>query len=143
MAKIVVAEDSVTSAVLISQILTAHGHEVLLAHDGDEAKDTIHRQHPDLVVADIIMPKLSGLELCRALRAEKQFETLPIILVSVMDRAADRYWGLKQGANDYLAKPIDPQGLIRKVNALLKERDVAKNAISKTGTTISSSTMNE
>jgi len=115
MAKILIAEDSATSVELLRRALEPLGHEILIAEDGEDAELKIARERPDLVILDIIMPKRNGFQLCRAVRSNPETEKLPIIVVTSMDRESDRYWGLKQGADEYLVKPVDPVVLVAKV----------------------------
>jgi len=117
--KILIAEDSEATAAVLSQALAPLGHEILVAHDGEEAQRQIAQQTPDLVILDILMPKVNGFQLCRAIRSNPDLSQLPIIVVTAMDRESDRYWGLKQGANEYLVKPIDPEVLRAKVRSYL------------------------
>jgi len=115
MGKILIAEDSATSVELLRRALTPLGHEIVVAEDGEDAEQKIVRERPDLIILDIIMPKRNGFQLCRAVRANPDTQKVPIIVVTSMDRESDRYWGLKQGADEYLVKPVDPAVLIAKV----------------------------
>lgn len=120
MAKILIADDSTTAATSMLQVLAPLGHTILIAADGEDAERQIYTEHPDLVILDIIMPKLNGFQLCRTIRADPDLKNLPIIVVSSMDRDSDRYWGLKQGADEYLVKPIDPDLLRERVRQYLE-----------------------
>jgi DNA-binding response OmpR family regulator len=120
MAKILIADDSATAAALLRKALAPLGHTILVAADGEEAERAIKSEHPDLVILDIIMPKVNGFQLCRAIRADPDLKDLPIIVVTSMDRESDRYWGMKQGADEYLVKPIDPTVLMDKVRHYLE-----------------------
>ena len=119
MAKILIAEDSATAVELLRRAIAPLGHKIVVATDGAEAEEKIRREKPDLVILDIIMPKMNGFQLCRTLRGDPEFKDLPILVITSMDREADRYWGMKQGANEYLVKPVDPQVLVEKVKAYL------------------------
>ncbi len=119
MAKILIAEDSATAAVLLSKALAPLGHNITIARDGAEAEERLQVDHPDLVILDIIMPKVNGFQLCRAIRSDPEMAGLPIIIVTAMDRDSDRYWGLKQGANEYFIKPVDPEKLTETVSRYL------------------------
>ncbi len=119
MAKILIAEDSATAVELLRRAIAPLGHEIVVATDGSEAEEKIRKERPDLLILDIIMPKVNGFQLCRTLRADPEFKDLPILVITSMDREADRYWGLKQGANEYLVKPVDPKVLVEKVKAYL------------------------
>ena len=115
MAKILIADDSATAAAVLEKALAPLGHTILLANDGEEAERTIQLEHPDLVILDIVMPKVNGFELCRLIRSNPDLARLKVIVVTSMDRESDRYWGMKQGADEYLTKPLDPEELVTKV----------------------------
>lgn len=119
MAKILIADDSATAAALLSQTLTGLGHSTLVARDGEEAAEKIRTETLDLVILDVIMPGINGYQLCRSIRSDPDREGLPIIFVTAMDRDSDRYWGLKQGADEYLVKPVDPGELARVIERQL------------------------
>jgi twitching motility two-component system response regulator PilH len=119
MAKILIAEDSPTAAAVLSRMLAPLGHTILLASDGENAVRRIHSEHPDLVILDIIMPKVNGFQLCRTIRSDPALKDVPIIVVTSMDRESDRYWGLKQGADEYLIKPVDAGTLVDRVRHYL------------------------
>ena len=120
MAKILIADDSATAAAILCKALAPLGHTILVATDGAEAQKTIKDEHPDLVILDIIMPRMNGFQLCRSIRSDPDLKDLPIIVVTSMDRESDRYWGLKQGADEYLVKPVDPSLLVDKVRHYLE-----------------------
>ena len=119
MAKILIAEDSATVAAVMAKALAPLGHTITVATDGEEAARLIHVERPDLIIIDIIMPKVNGFQLCRSIRSDPILKSLPIIMVTSMDRASDRYWGLKQGADEYLVKPIDATLLMDRVRYYL------------------------
>ncbi len=120
MAKILIAEDSATAAMLLSRALAPLGHQVTVARDGAEAEQRIQADHPDLVILDIIMPRVNGFQICRAIRSDPHTAETPIIIVTAMDREADRYWGLKQGANEYFIKPVNTETLTAAVTRYLE-----------------------
>jgi twitching motility two-component system response regulator PilH len=119
MAKILIAEDSPTSVELLKQALAPLGHDIAVAKDGEEAGQRIAADKPDLLILDIIMPKMNGFQVCRAVRGNPETKDIRIIMVTSMDRESDRYWGLKQGADEYLVKPVDPAVLVAKVRSYL------------------------
>jgi twitching motility two-component system response regulator PilH len=118
-AKILIAEDSATAVELIKRTLSPLGHQMVIATDGENAERMIMDEKPDLLILDIIMPRMNGFQLCRSLRSNPGFKDLPIIMITSMDRESDRYWGLKQGASEYLVKPVDPNLLLERVKAYL------------------------
>jgi twitching motility two-component system response regulator PilH len=121
MATILIADDSPSAVLLLRRILQPLGHEIKVATDGAEAERAlfVDGEPPDLAILDIIMPHKNGFELCRALKADPRTARVPVVLVTWMDRQADRFWGLKQGADEYLPKPVDAERLIERVRALL------------------------
>ncbi len=121
MAKILIAEDSPTAAEMLRRTIVPLGHDVVMANDGQNAEALIRKEKPDLVILDIIMPKINGFQLCRSLRADPEFKDLPILVITSMDRESDRYWGMKQGANEYLVKPVDQKVLVEKIQVYLED----------------------
>ena len=119
MAKILIAEDSDTAVEMLRRTLAPLGHEILVAQDGEDAVRLCADEKPDLLIVDVIMPRMNGFQLCRSLRKAEATRQMPIIIVTSMDRESDRYWGLKQGADEYLVKPVDSSVLLQKVKAYL------------------------
>jgi len=119
MATILIADDSPTAIALLTRILSPLGHRLVVAADGEEAQRALEEAHPDLVILDVVMPKQNGFELCRALKARPETASIPVFFVTSMDREADRWWGLKQGADEYIMKPFDAGALVEKVRARL------------------------
>jgi twitching motility two-component system response regulator PilH len=118
--KILIADDSATAVALMRKTLAPLGHTILVASDGEEAVRQLRHERPDLVILDVVMPKMNGFQLCRTIRSSPDLHDLPIIMVTSMDRESDRYWGLKQGADEYLIKPVDPELLMDKVRRYLE-----------------------
>lgn len=115
MTTILLAEDSPTTATQLRVVLERRGYEVIWVRDGEQASESLRRQPPDLVILDLMMPKVNGFAVCRQIRASATLKDLPVIMVTAMSRKSDRFWGLKQGANEYLTKPIDADDLVAKV----------------------------
>jgi twitching motility two-component system response regulator PilH len=113
--KILVVDDSPTELAVMSALFHGQGFEVLTARDGDDALDKLGSYRPHLVLLDVVMPGKNGFSLCRQIRSTPEFGHTPIILVTSKDQPADRFWGLKQGANDYVTKPWDAAGLLQTV----------------------------
>jgi len=118
--KILVAEDDRDIADLIVRYLHKQGWETHVVGAGDDALAFAKRQPLDLVVLDVMLPGLSGLEVCRALRSDKATEGIPIIMVTARADETDRILGLDIGADDYLPKPFSPNELVARVRALLR-----------------------
>src|SRR5438094_1448851 len=105
---------------LVQTFLTKHGYVVATANDGFEALREIKRQKPHLVITDVGMPNLNGLELCRRLRSEAATARLPIIMLSAKKQADDILAGYAQGADEYVAKPVELAVLAAKIDLLLR-----------------------
>jgi DNA-binding response OmpR family regulator len=118
--KILVAEDDRDIADLIAHYLHKQGWEAHLVSAGDEALAYTKRESVDLIILDLMLPGLSGLEICRALRGDKSTEAIPIIMVTARTDEKDRILGLDIGADDYLAKPFSPNELVARVRALMR-----------------------
>ncbi|MCE2517566.1 MAG: response regulator [Alphaproteobacteria bacterium] len=118
--KVLVAEDEVNQLELLSFNLVQAGFDVVSAPDGEAALMLIEDEQPDLVILDWMMPKMSGIELCRTLRAQSATRDLPIIILSARGEEGDRTLGLDTGADDYIAKPFSPRELVSRVKALLR-----------------------
>jgi two-component system alkaline phosphatase synthesis response regulator PhoP len=117
---ILVAEDDQDIAALIAHYLHKQGWSTHVVGAGDEALTYAKHNHVDLVVLDLMLPGLSGLEICRALRAHKSTEAIPIIMVTARADESDRIMGLDIGADDYLPKPFSPNELVARVRALMR-----------------------
>ncbi len=115
--KILIVEDEPMVADVVSRYLRRDGFEVMTAIDGQAALDMAHEWLPDLVLLDLMLPKIDGLEVCRRLRAES---TVPIIVVTAKGDEADRIVGLELGADDYVSKPFSPRELVARVRAVLR-----------------------
>ncbi|MEM9461836.1 MAG: response regulator [Myxococcota bacterium] len=121
-AKVLVADDSDAERESARQALLEAGYEVVEALDGQHALEVFARERPDLVLLDVVMPRLTGLETCRILKAKTQASYLPVIMVSTRNSVNARVEGLRSGADDYLGKPYDADELRARVEALLRTR---------------------
>lgn len=127
-AKVLVADDTESERTIARNALTAAGYHVLEAGDGQQALELFARERPDLVLLDVVMPRLSGLETCRILKAKTQTSYLPVIMVSTRNSVNARVEGLRSGADDYLGKPYDTEELRARVEALLRARRALADA---------------
>ncbi|KOR38254.1 MULTISPECIES: response regulator [Planktothricoides] len=118
---ILIVDDSATVREMVSEILKKSGLNVIEAINGDEAKKEIQKQVPDLVVTDIVMPEMNGYELCRWIKNTAEFQSIPVIMCTSKGEDFDRYWGMKQGADAYIAKPFRPTELLTTIKQLLKK----------------------
>ncbi len=119
-ATILIADDEPNQLELLSYNLGQAGFVVLQAMDGHGALRQIEEHHPDLVILDWMMPHMSGIELCRALRSRADTKLLPVIILSARGEEGDRTLGLDTGADDYMSKPFSPRELVSRVKALLR-----------------------
>lgn len=117
--KILVVDDEIYIVHILDFSLGMEGYEVLTALDGEQALEKVRAEHPDLVVLDVMMPKLDGYETCRILKADETTRHIPIILLSAKGRNADQKVGYDVGADDYITKPFSPRKLVDRINALL------------------------
>ncbi len=115
-----VVEDSLTDMQVLSSCLQQGGINVLIAQSGEEALTKITGYKPDIIVLDVVLPGLSGFELCRELKAQTSTSKIPIVICSTKGGDMDKFWGMKQGADAYLSKPIDQEELVRTVKQLIK-----------------------
>jgi DNA-binding response OmpR family regulator len=115
--RVLVAEDDAKQAQLIRLYLEREGHSVVVVHDGRAALEQARARRPDLLVLDVMMPKVDGLDVCRILRAESQ---VPILLLTARATEDDLLLGLDLGADDYVVKPYSPRELAARVRALLR-----------------------
>lgn len=119
MADVLLIEDSPTDALAYSEVLRSHGHDVRNARSGEEGIQMATEQRPDVVLMDIVMPGVNGFEATRELRRHPATAAVPVIMLSTKNQETDRIWGLRQGAIDYLVKPVSRQALLRSVESAL------------------------
>ncbi len=119
MALILIADDSPTEIFVLQQILEQHDHTILTAEDGEQAIELVREKRPDLVLMDVVMPKLNGFQATRRLHKDPDTSNIPVIIVSSKDQETDRLWGLRQGAKGYLGKPVTEAALLDEVNRAL------------------------
>jgi twitching motility two-component system response regulator PilH len=119
---ILVVEDSPTYLRQITQLLQKNGYTIISAMDGEEALEKAIQEHPDLIVLDIILPKKNGFQVCRQLKTSPDTQDIRIIMLTSKSQDSDRFWGLKQGADEYLTKPLDDDQLVTNVAKLLKTK---------------------
>ena len=117
--KILVVDDEPTIVRLMEFILARQGHEILVAVNGEEALEKIKSQHPDLVLLDIMMPRIDGYEVAQRLRADPATASLPIIMLSAKAQEEDIRKGVDVGVNEYITKPFTPDHLVQVVTEYL------------------------
>ena len=118
--QILVADDNPANVDIFRARLSAHGYDIITAGDGEEALARAREARPDLIVLDIMMPKMSGIEVCRALKSDTTLPFIPIVLVTARSEPKDVVAGLEAGAEEYLTKPIDQTALIARIKSVLR-----------------------
>ncbi|WP_254897558.1 response regulator transcription factor [Kitasatospora sp. NA04385] len=129
-ARILVVDDDPTVAEVVAGYLTRAGHLVDRAEDGQRGLDLAERHRPDLLVLDLMLPGLDGLEVLRRLRARPDRSDLPVVLLTAKGDEADRVLGLELGADDYVTKPFSPRELVLRVQSILRRARTAASAAS-------------
>lgn len=120
MALILIADDSPTEVYVLQKMLEKHGHQIIVAEDGEQAVDMALKKRPRLILMDVVMPKMNGFQATRRLSKDSATAEIPIIIVSSKNQETDKLWGLRQGAKGYLAKPVTEQELLSQVNELVR-----------------------
>ena len=118
-ATVLIVDDSPTETRILSTTLSKAGYRVETATNGEEGVQAARALRPDVILMDVIMPVLNGYQATRILRRDAETAHIPIIMVTTKDLQTDRTWGLRQGASDYLTKPIDRQLLLERIRAAL------------------------
>jgi len=126
--KVLIVEDEADIRKLVNYNLVQERYKVLEAEDGEQALKIVQRDKPHLVILDLMLPGLSGMEVCKQLRERPETEKLPILMLTAKASETDRVLGLEMGADDYLSKPFSPRELIARVRALLRRANGAANA---------------
>ncbi|MBO6826761.1 MAG: phosphate regulon transcriptional regulator PhoB [Sneathiella sp.] len=121
--KILIVEDEPSMVELLRYNLESEGFQVSSALDGEEAWLSIEEQKPDMVLLDWMLPKLSGIEICRRLRRDQEFRNLPVIMITARGEESDRVRGLDVGADDYVSKPFSPAELMARIRAVLRRHN--------------------
>lgn len=113
MARILIVDDSPSQLLGIKRIVEKLGHEAITAEDGAAGVEAAKRELPDLILMDVVMPNLNGFQATRTIAKEETTKHIPIILVTTKDQDTDKVWGLRQGAKDYVVKPIKEDELVQ------------------------------
>ena len=121
--KILVIEDHRDTRELLKYNLASAGFEVIAQEDGRQALETAHSFRPDLVLLDLMLPGLDGLEICRRLKQDQQTSAIPVVMLTAKGEEIDRIVGLELGADDYVVKPFSPRELILRIKAVLRRLD--------------------
>ncbi|MGQ3172360.1 MAG: response regulator [Hydrogenophaga sp.] len=116
--KILVVDDSKTELMVLSDLLGKNGYTVTTAENADEAFRRLGEEKPDLILMDVVMPGQNGFQLTRAITRDPHFSSIPIVMCTSNNLETDRDWGMRQGARDYVTKPVDAEELLSKIRAL-------------------------
>ncbi|HEV2056588.1 MAG TPA: response regulator [Methylomirabilota bacterium] len=117
---VLIADDNAMNLDILQARLTAHGYEILTATDGEAALSLAREKHPDLILLDVMMPGLDGLEVCRRLKGDPSLPFMPLIMVTARADSRDVVSGLEAGADEYLTKPVDQAALVARVKSMLR-----------------------
>ncbi|MCR4300201.1 MAG: response regulator [Sulfuricaulis sp.] len=118
MKNVLIVDDSATDTHLLGEMLKKNGYTVLTATSGEDGIAKTKKDRPDLVLMDIVMPGMSGFEATRAISKDPETSSIPVIICSTKGQETDKAWGLRQGAKDYIVKPIIEKVLMEKIRAL-------------------------
>jgi two-component system alkaline phosphatase synthesis response regulator PhoP len=117
---ILIVEDEKDIAKMIEYNLKKEGYKTLSVHDGEDALDYAHSKNPDLIILDIMLPGIDGLEACKSLRKGDKTKKIPIIMLTAKSQESDKVIGLELGADDYMTKPFSPRELVARIKAILR-----------------------
>ena len=115
--KILLVDDSKTELHVLSDLLTKKGYQVRTAENGEEALRRLQEDKPDLILMDVVMPGQNGFQLTRTITRDPAYASIPVIICSSKNQETDRVWGMRQGARDYVVKPVNPDELLAKIKA--------------------------
>lgn len=118
-ATVLIVEDTPSERELISHYLQEEGYSVIHAVTAKEGLEKAIASPPHVIVTDVVMPGMSGFELCRSLKRSPETENVPVVICSSKDQAIDRLWGMRQGADAYLTKPFDREELLKVIKSVL------------------------
>ncbi|KLU64974.1 alkaline phosphatase synthesis transcriptional regulatory protein PhoP [Desulfosporosinus acididurans] len=128
MATILVVDDEEPIQELLRFNLEKEGYQVRVAKDGPEALGAIEKEQPDLLVLDVMLPGMDGLEVCRRLRLNTKFQQIPIIMLTAKGEEIDKVLGLELGADDYMTKPFSPRELLARIKARLRRLNIPEDS---------------
>jgi twitching motility two-component system response regulator PilH len=119
MKQIMIVDDSPTDAHLLQKMLEKNGYQTLTAGNGNEGVEVARLIRPDLILMDVVMPGLNGFQATRELSSNPETSSIPVIIVTRKDQKVDRVWGIRQGARDYITKPVSETALLSLINEAL------------------------
>ena len=127
--RVLIVEDEPDMNNLLADVLRAYGFEPVQAADAEEALRFLESRQPDAILLDLMLPGMSGLELCRQLKTSRATRSIPIVILTALDRLADRRHGFEMGADDYLTKPFTPEGLISRLRLDIEQCREIRNTL--------------
>lgn len=116
--KIMVVDDSPTERFFLGGLLSKQGYQVITAESGEEAIAKAKQEKPDLIIMDVVMPGLNGFQATRAITKDDETKNIPVIMCTTKGQETDMVWGMRQGAKDYIVKPVNQDDLLKKITAL-------------------------
>nr|WP_295081841.1 response regulator [uncultured Roseateles sp.] len=116
--KILLVDDSKTELHVLSELLGKRGYQVRTAENGEEALKRLGEEKPDLILMDVVMPGQNGFQLTRAITRDERYAGIPVIMCTSKNQETDKVWGMRQGASDYVVKPVKADELLAKIRAL-------------------------
>ena len=119
--KVLLVDDELDFVDVLRERLEAHNYNVIPAYDGEEALEKVKEEKPDLIILDIILPKISGFDVCRKLKIDEKYKKIPIIMLTAKFQTNDIKFGMAMGADSYITKPFEPQALLKGMAELLNK----------------------
>ena len=119
MTRIMIVDDSPTDSHVLSKMLEKNGYSTVVAADAQDGIEMARREKPDLILMDVVMPGLNGFQATRELTSDPETAGIPVIIVTRKDQQVDRVWGIRQGARNYLTKPVQENTLLKLINEAL------------------------
>lgn len=116
--RILIVDDSATERHMLTDLLTKAGYDVLASDSGEDAIEKARQIKPDLILMDVVMPGLNGFQATRAISRDPATRSIPVIMCTSKSQETDKIWGLRQGARDYVVKPVDRDELLAKISSL-------------------------
>lgn len=121
--KILLVDDEQDMVYAVKMQLEANGFKVLTAQDGQEGLDKARKENPDLIILDLMLPRIDGYKVCRMLKFDEKYKKIPVIIYTARAQEADEKLGYEVGADAYMTKPFDPKKLLARINELLNSRE--------------------